>query len=59
MGWGQPVLDMVPLTSLGYYIMLFITRLVTFLFPHSVLIRAGGVLIANERGGSIGDRLAF
>jgi hypothetical protein len=34
---GQTVIDMVPRVSLGYYIMLFIARLVTILFPFSVL----------------------
>ena len=42
-GWGQPVLDMVLLVSLSYYIMLFIVRLFTVLFSFSVLVRAGTV----------------
>ena len=50
---------MVPRVSLGYYIMLFVARLFTFLFPLSVLIRTGGVYGTNERGGSIGGRLGF
>jgi hypothetical protein len=41
-GVEQPVLDKVPLVTLGRYIKLFIVRL-TFFSLHVILVRTGGV----------------